>query len=62
MHHDDEGLFPVERVHLERLRLAAEVILELAGEGPVGDVLEVELRHFRERVQLALLRPDKTPC
>jgi len=33
------------------------VILELSGEGPVGDVLEVELRTFRERAQLALLRP-----
>jgi len=53
----DEGLFPFERVHLERLLLAADVILELSGEGPVGDVLEVELRTFRERVQLALLRP-----
>jgi hypothetical protein len=51
-----EGLFPFERVHLERLLLAADVILELAGEGPVSDVLEVELRAFRERVQLALLR------
>jgi hypothetical protein len=51
-----DGLFPFERVHLERLLLAADVILELAGEGPVSDVLEVELRAFRERVQLTLLR------
>jgi hypothetical protein len=52
----DEGLFPFERVHLQRLLLAADVILELSGEGPVSDVLEAELRDFRERVQLALLR------
>lgn len=51
-----EGLFPFERVHLERLLLAADAILELSGEDPVSDVLEVELRDFRERVQLALLR------
>jgi hypothetical protein len=58
---DEQRLFPSERTHLERLRLAAEVILELSGEGPVSDVLEVELRDFRERVQLALLRPDQPP-
>ena len=51
-----EGMFPFERVHLERLLLAADVILELAGEGPLSDPLEAELREFRERVQLALLR------
>jgi hypothetical protein len=39
----DEGLFPFERVHLQRLLLAADVILELSGEGPVSDVLEAEL-------------------
>jgi hypothetical protein len=51
-----EGMLPFERVHLERLLLAADVILELSGEGPLNDVLEAELREFRERVQLALLR------
>lgn len=57
----DEGLFPFERVHLERLLLAADVILELSGEGPINDVLEVELREFRERVQLTLLRLHSSP-
>lgn len=51
-----EGMPPFERVHLERLLLAADVILELSGEGPLSDPLEAELREFRERVQLALLR------
>jgi hypothetical protein len=53
----DEALFAFERTHLDRLRLAAEVILEQAGEGAVGDALETELRVFKERVETALLRP-----
>ena len=53
----NEALFAFERTHLDRLRLAAEVILELAGEGAVGDALETELRVFKDRVETALLHP-----
>ena len=48
-----------ERVHLERLRLAAEVILSEVGTSIVGDVLEAELVLFKDRVERVLLLPDK---
>lgn len=53
----DEPLFAFQRIHLDRLRLAAEVILDLAGEAAVGDALEAELRIFKDRVETALLHP-----
>jgi len=44
-----------ERIHLERLKLAADVLL---GEtDAIADSLEVELTIFRERVEHALLQP-----
>jgi hypothetical protein len=49
-----------ERVHLERLRLAADVILSEVGTSIVGDVLEAELVLFKDRVERVLLLPDKT--
>ena len=48
-----------ERTYLERLRLAAQVILDA---GPdlelVTDPLEVELQIFKERVEFLLLLPE----
>jgi hypothetical protein len=43
----------IERTHLERLRLAADVLLSEVPDIP--DSLETELRVFRERVEHALL-------
>jgi hypothetical protein len=55
----DDALFAFERTHLERLRLAAGVLLELAGEPVLPEPLEVELTLFKERVEHALLLPDQ---
>jgi hypothetical protein len=55
----DDALFAFERTHLERLRLAAGVLLELAGEPALPEPLEVELTLFKERVEHALLLPDQ---
>jgi hypothetical protein len=52
-----DALFEFERVSLERLRLAAEVILAEADAIPAP--LEAELVLFKERVECALLVPDK---
>ncbi|HEY6792123.1 MAG TPA: hypothetical protein VI365_32900 [Trebonia sp.] len=47
-----------ERTHLERLKLAADVILSEAGTSAVGDALEAELVLFKDRVERALLLPS----
>jgi hypothetical protein len=44
-----------QRIHLERLKLAADVILS-EGEA-IGDGLEAELTIYRERIEHALLLP-----
>ena len=54
MKHDALATF--ERVNLDRLRLAADVIL--AEGGDIGDALTTELVLFKERVERALLLPD----
>jgi hypothetical protein len=54
-----EGLFKFERTHLERLKLACDVLLELAGDDQISDGLEAELYGFRERVERVLLLPDR---
>jgi hypothetical protein len=46
-----------ERTHLERLKLAADILL--AETDAISDPLEAELTIFRERVQHALLLPDR---
>jgi hypothetical protein len=47
-----------EQTYLEKLRLAAQVILDAAPEGTlVSDPLEVELGIFKDRVEFLLLRP-----
>jgi hypothetical protein len=54
-----DGLFAFERTYLERLRLAAEVILELGEDGQISDGLQVELQGFKEQVELMLLQPAR---
>ena len=44
-----------ERTHLERLKLAADVLLSNCDDIP--DTLEAELTLFRERLEHALLSP-----
>ena len=52
-------LHEFERTYFERLRLAAQVILEAAPDlALVTDPLEVELRIFKERVEFLLLLPE----
>ena len=55
MNHD--ALTDFGKVSLDRLKLAADVILSEAGTIP--DSLEVELVLFRERVERALLLPGE---
>jgi hypothetical protein len=54
-----EGLFGFERTYLERLKLACDVLLELAGDDQISDGLEVELGGFKEQVERQLLMPDR---
>jgi hypothetical protein len=53
MEHD--ALSNWDRVHLERLKLAADVLLSEAGAIP--EPLEEELSLYRDRVERALLLP-----
>jgi hypothetical protein len=55
----DDALFAFERTHLERLRLAAGVLLELGGVPALPESLEVELTIVKERVEHALLLPGQ---
>ncbi len=45
------------RADLERLRLAADVILRLGNDGVIPAPLEAELGIFRDRLEHALLLP-----
>jgi hypothetical protein len=47
-----------ERTHLERLRLAADVILSEPDD--IGDALEAELTLFKDRLDRALLGSGKS--
>ena len=52
-------LLEFERTYFERLRLAAQVILDAAPDLElVTDPLEVELTIFKERVEFLLLLPE----
>jgi hypothetical protein len=52
-----DALFTFERASLDRLKLAADVIL---ADGPdIGDALTAELTIFKERVERALLLPAR---
>ncbi|MCW2933934.1 MAG: hypothetical protein JWM19_4896 [Actinomycetia bacterium] len=55
MEHD--SLSDWDRIHLERLRLAADILLSAAGAIP--EPLEEELPVFRDRIERALLLPLK---
>ena len=57
MQHD--ALADHERASLERLKLAADVILAESDSPAVTDALEAELAIFRDRIERALLMPDK---
>jgi hypothetical protein len=46
----------LEQTHLERLKLAADVLL--SEHDAITDPLEAELTIFRDRVEHALLLPD----
>jgi hypothetical protein len=52
----NDTLPALERTHLERLKLAADILL--SEHDSIPDSLEVELTIFRERVEHALLLPD----
>lgn len=55
----EQALMDFERTYFERLRLAAQVILEAAPDLElVTDPLEVELQLFKERVEFLLLLPE----
>jgi hypothetical protein len=54
-----QGLLKFERTHLERLKLACDVLLELSDDDQISDGLEVELRDFKEQVEHTLLMPDR---
>jgi hypothetical protein len=51
-----DTLHAFERTHLERLKLAADVLL--SEHDAITDPMEAELTIFRERVEHALLLPD----
>jgi hypothetical protein len=51
-----DTLSAFERTHLERLKLAADVLL--SEHDAITDPMEAELVIFRERVEHALLLPD----
>jgi hypothetical protein len=58
MQHD--ALADYERPSLERLKLAAEVILAESDSPAVGDALEAELTIFRDRIDRVLLMPGQS--
>jgi hypothetical protein len=54
-----KNMFEFERTYFERLRLAAQVILDAAPDLElVTDPLEVELQIFKERTEFLLLLPE----
>jgi hypothetical protein len=52
-----EALAVFERTHLERLKLAADILL--AETDAIADPLEAELTLFRDQVEHALLLPGQ---
>jgi len=56
---DGKDLLEFERTYFERLRLAAQVIMEAASDLElVTDPREAELEIFKERVEFLLLLPE----
>jgi hypothetical protein len=56
----EDGLFAFERVHLEKLRLACQVLLGLAEEQFISDPFETELHELQDRIERVLLLPDRS--
>jgi hypothetical protein len=56
---EEDGLFAFERVYLEKLRLAGQVLLGLAQEQFISDPLESELHGLQDRVERVLLLPER---
>lgn len=57
----NDKLDDLDRVFLEKLRLAATAILDLGkDDGVINNALESELHLFRDRVDRALLLPSGT--
>ena len=54
-----DALFPFERINLEKLRLACQVILDQAAEPFISDSLEEELYGLRDEIDRVLLLPDR---
>ena len=55
----EDTLSTFERVHLEKLRLACQVILDQAEEQFISDCLETELYDLRDQIDRVLLLPDR---
>jgi hypothetical protein len=55
----EDGLLAFERVHLEKLCLACQVLLGLAKEQFISDPLETELHELQDRIERILLLPDR---
>jgi hypothetical protein len=55
----EDGLFAFERTYLEKLRLACGVLLETAEDIILTDSVESELYALKDRLERALLRPDR---
>jgi len=55
----EQKLGTFNRIDLERIRLAAEVLLRLAEDGVIPDPLEAELVLLRDRVEHFLLLPGR---
>ena len=54
--------YKFERTYFEKLRLAAQVILDAASDlSLVSDPLEVELGIFKDHVEFMLLLPEHAP-
>ena len=59
IHPPKPAICEFERIYLEKLRLAAQVLLEAAPDlSLVSDPLEVELGIFKDRVEFMLLLPE----
>jgi hypothetical protein len=53
-----DGLPLFARSDLDRLKLAADILLRLGEDGAIPETLEAELVIFRDRVEHALLLPS----
>jgi hypothetical protein len=54
-----DALYSFERTHLDKLRLACQVLLGQAEEPFITDVLETELHGLLDQLERVLLLPDR---